>query len=213
MNNTLLTIGHSTHAIEAFVRPLVTHQISAIADVRSRPYSRMNPQFNREGLKAGLKTVDIAYAFLGRELGARTDDRSCYVDGKVQYERLAQTSLFQEGIARISDGVQTHRIAAAVCRERPDYLPPNDPRLPRVTQAQTPITITHILADGTLETNADAERRLLNAVGLPERDLFTTVDEFIEEAYRRQEERIAWIETAGDSVGTLEKFADAGTNQ
>ena len=55
-------------------RLLTMNSISAIADVRSRPYSRMNPQFNQEPLKAQLKMAGIAYAPLGREL-ARTDRR------------------------------------------------------------------------------------------------------------------------------------------
>jgi len=126
------------------------------------------------------------------QLGARTDDRSCYVDGKVQYKRLAQASLFQDGIARISDGVQTHRIAL-LCAEK-DPITCHRMILVVMHCANYLSPLPHILADGALESNSDAERRWLNAVGLPELDLFTTGDEFIEEAYRRQEERIAWVE-------------------
>jgi hypothetical protein len=41
------TVGHSTHAIEPFIGLLSRHGITAVADVRSSPYSRRNPQFNR----------------------------------------------------------------------------------------------------------------------------------------------------------------------
>ena len=64
-------------------------------------YSRPNPQFNRALLQQSLKAQGIAYVFLGRELGGRPEDPSCYVDGKVQYEASAETPLFKKGLGRI----------------------------------------------------------------------------------------------------------------
>lgn len=196
MHDVLYTIGHSTHTFEKLVQLLCGHRISAIADVRSRPYSRVNPQFNRENLKTALKSAGIAYAFLGHELGARTDDRSCYVDGKVQYERLARTRLFQAGLARLANGSRTHRIAL-MCAEK-DPITCHRMILVCHELRRTPLEIAHICADGTLESNADAEKRLVKATGLPESDLFTSGDEAIEEAYRLQGKRIAWVEVLAD---------------
>ena len=72
-DGTILTIGHSTHALEAFVTLLQRHCVTVVADVRAVPYSRFNPQFNREPLAASLAEHGIKYLFLGRELaGART---------------------------------------------------------------------------------------------------------------------------------------------
>jgi uncharacterized protein (DUF488 family) len=95
--NQVFTVGHSTHALERLVQLLNLHKITAIADVRSQPYSRMNPQFNVDALKESLKSKGIAYVFLGRELGARSNDPSCYRGGRVQYGLLAQTKLFNKG--------------------------------------------------------------------------------------------------------------------
>jgi uncharacterized protein (DUF488 family) len=67
----VLTIGHSTHSLEVFVELLHRHGVTALADVRSAPYSRFNPQFNREALEQSLIAHSIKYVFLGRELGAR----------------------------------------------------------------------------------------------------------------------------------------------
>ena len=47
----VLTIGHSNHSLKAFIGLLLQHGVTALADVRSVPYSRLNPQFNREVLK------------------------------------------------------------------------------------------------------------------------------------------------------------------
>src|ERR1700733_525129 len=104
MTNRVYTIGHSTHSIERFIELLTAANINAVSDVRSRPYSRMNPQFNREPLKNVLRAANIKYVFLGKELGARSDDPSCYRNGQVQYDLLAQTEVFKQGIERVREG-------------------------------------------------------------------------------------------------------------
>ena len=68
MTPQVLTIGHSNHSLERFVALLRQHSIGAIADVRSAPYSRVNPAYNREPLQASLKKEGIAYVYLGEEL-------------------------------------------------------------------------------------------------------------------------------------------------
>ncbi len=66
----LFTIGHSNHSSEAFIKLLKQHEVTAIADVRSHPYSRQNPQFTQAALKTALVEAGINYVFLGKELGA-----------------------------------------------------------------------------------------------------------------------------------------------
>jgi uncharacterized protein (DUF488 family) len=68
------TIGHSTHALEAFVGILKSHRIDAVADVRLMPGSRRYPHFNRECLEASLRKVGIDYAHVP-ELGGRRKPR------------------------------------------------------------------------------------------------------------------------------------------
>lgn len=65
---TILTVGHSNHTLEAFLTLLKGQQITAIADVRSVPYSRYVPHFNREVLRDTLKKAGFAYVDLSREL-------------------------------------------------------------------------------------------------------------------------------------------------
>jgi uncharacterized protein (DUF488 family) len=113
----LYTIGHSTHSLEKFIALLKQQGITALCDVRSKPYSCMNPQFNRENLKRSLRENGIAYIFLGKELGARSEDPSYYVCGKVQYDRLARSALFQKGIIRVRSGMRDFRLAL-MCAEK-----------------------------------------------------------------------------------------------
>src|SRR5262249_44809331 len=115
--SSLFTIGHSTHSLEVFVELLTHHGVTALADVRSAPFSRFNPQFNKDALARGLNARGIRYVFLGRELGARANDSSLYENGRVRYARLAQTDLFKQGIARVIQGATEHRIAL-MCAER-----------------------------------------------------------------------------------------------
>src|SRR6185369_13260271 len=103
-------------SLESFLSALGTHRVTAIADVRSYPYSNANPQFDRETLAEALETAGIAYVYLGKELGARTDDPTCYVNEKVQYDRLAQTKSFEEGLARVHRGMEKYQVAL-MCAE------------------------------------------------------------------------------------------------
>ena len=192
MADLVYTIGHSTHSTEKLIELLAGHGVTAVADVRSQPYSRINPQFNRESLRADLKTAGIAYVFLGRELGARAADRSCYVEGKVQYDLLARTALFQEGLTRLAQGIRRHRIALT-CAEK-DPLTCHRAILVCRHLAGLGIGVQHILEDGRLESHDDALTRLLAELGIGEGDLFRSRDALIVEAYSRRGEQIAYTE-------------------
>jgi len=60
----ILTIGHSTRPLEAFIQLLKAHGVTLVADVRTVPRSRHNPQFNRETLPGQLKVAGIGYVHL-----------------------------------------------------------------------------------------------------------------------------------------------------
>jgi uncharacterized protein (DUF488 family) len=90
MEQALFTIGYANRLLDDFIALLKQHAITALCDVRSSPYSSRNPQYNRELLKQSMKLQNIEYVFLGEELGARSKDTSCYVEGKAVYQRRAQ---------------------------------------------------------------------------------------------------------------------------
>ncbi len=191
MNETLYTIGHSTHSSARLLDLLLAHGITAVADVRSQPYSRMNPQFNREGIVATLKAAGVGYVFLGRELGARAEDPECYVEGKVQYDRLARTQLFRKGLDRVTTGSQRHRIAL-LCAEK-DPLACHRTILVCRHLAARGLAIQHILESGSLESHEAAMSRLLRELGIPEQDFFRSKEDLFREAYERRGEQIAYV--------------------
>jgi uncharacterized protein (DUF488 family) len=191
--STLYTIGHSTHSIERFLDLLSTHQISAIADVRSMPFSRHTPQFNREPLAHALAAKEIDYVFLGKELGARPVDSGCYVDGQVRFDLLAKSALFRLGLKRLATGMDSYRIAL-LCAEK-DPITCHRMILVCRNVPQVGITdVRHILEDACLEKNSDAERRLLSVHNIEENDLFAAYEELVQKAYDLQSAKIAYTE-------------------
>ncbi len=188
----VLTVGHSTHSFDAFVRLLKRYEVTALADVRSAPYSRFNPQFNKDALERNLKPHGIKYVFLGRELGARSNDPSCYESGRVQYARLARTKHFRQGIERVVRGAQEHRIAL-MCAER-EPLECHRTLLVARALDEEGVGVAHILGDGGLETHRDAMERLLDVAGVPHEDLFRSREELVSHALARQEERVAYVD-------------------
>ena len=188
----VLTIGHSTHPIDVFVALLRQHGVTALADVRSAPFSRFNPQFNKDALERSLKAHNIKYVFLGRELGARSTDRSCYLNGRVQYARLARTELFLSGLDRVVRGSHEHCLALMCAEKEP--LECHRTLLVARALVERGVAVEHILADGRLETHSDAMVRLLAVLGLPDEDLFRSRQDLIEQALAVQEERIAYVD-------------------
>jgi uncharacterized protein (DUF488 family) len=188
----IYTIGHSNHPIDRFIALLQQHGIRAVADVRSTPYSRFNPQFRKERLQAALADAGIRYVFLGEELGARSKDPACYEEGgRVSYLRLAATDLFRRGIERLLTGMQNHRIAI-MCAER-EPLDCHRTILVARELEKAGAPVTHILADGSLEPHRHAMERLASSLKLADTDLFRTTDELIEDAYEKQGSQIAYV--------------------
>ena len=195
----IFTIGHSEHRLTDFLDLLSQHRISAVADVRSQPYSRFSPHFNRDQLRQSLKSAGIRYVFMGQELGARRSEPECYSEGKARYDLIAKTPLFREGMARIQNGACKFRLAL-MCAEKD---PVTCHRAILICRYLRPLSfrISHILDNGQLETNEAMERRLLKTIRMDGGDLFNTESEAIEQAYDIQGARIAF---AKNSVPTGE---------
>jgi uncharacterized protein (DUF488 family) len=186
----IFSIGHSNHPIERFLQLLQQHGITAVADVRSTPYSRRNPQFNTKQLAAALDGRGIAYVFLGRELGARSEDPACYESGQVQYGRLAKTPVFKQGIDRVLSGAMRFRLAL-MCAEKEPLDCHRTLLVSRALEARG-AGITHILADGNIEANHDTMLRLVSKLGLAKDDFFTDQAQLIDQACALRERKIAF---------------------
>lgn len=190
MRGPVFTIGHSNHAFEPFAALLNLHSINLVADVRSSHFSQFNPQFNREQVQARLRKSNIGYEFLGRELGARPDDPLCYLDGRVQYNRLAQTQSFRRGIAWVCQMMDSQRLVL-MCAEKEPLACHRTILIARELDAQG-VQVIHVLADGSLETHQDTIERLLADLGRSNAELFRTREEIVAEAYAFKGEELAY---------------------
>ncbi len=190
MQVTLYTIGHSNHTTERFLELLAAHGIEAVCDVRSSPYSQYCPQFNRESIEASLRNAGIRYAFFGKEFGARTDDAACYRDGRVDYARLGETEAFQAGVRRFKKAMQTLKVAL-MCAEKDPLTCHRTILVCRRLRPETD-AIHHILDTGEIETQKEAEYRMMDSLKIVYPDLFHTEEELIEQAYDLQGQKIAY---------------------
>ncbi len=188
----LYTVGHSNYDFDRFLALLKKNDIKAIADVRSNPYSKYTPQFNREHLERELKNHGIFYVFLGNELGARRKEPECYKNKKVVYSQVAKTPAFQRGIDRLKNGASRMRVAI-MCAEK-DPLTCHRTILVAHFARKEFKEIKHILEDGSIETGDQADKRLLRESGLDADDLFNPPKERLTQAYRKRAEKIAYQE-------------------
>ena len=190
--NTVYSVGHSNHDQLTFLGLLRSHAITAVADVRSKPYSGYNPQFDREILQRALLKDGVRYVFLGAELGARSSDPACYERGVVQFERLARTGEFLRGLDRIVSGTQQYRVALMCAEKEP--LECHRTILVARELRRRGLEVAHIHADGGLERHEDALSRLACMLGVREQEqhLFRSAQELTDDLYRMQEKRIAY---------------------
>ena len=209
--NIVSTIGHSNHPLEIFITLLRQHGIDKLVDVRSSPYSRSpyTAHFNRDALEELLEEHDIRYVFAGTELGGRPADRSCYdATGRVLYERLAKTDDFLFGVRNLLRDAEQHRLAL-MCSEKEPLECHRTLLIAHALTTEYDVdsgSVQHILADGRLESHADAMQRLVDSAQsrkaqIRQYDLFTPpsgsdeMAELIEKAVRQQATRVAYATT------------------
>jgi uncharacterized protein (DUF488 family) len=157
MMPTLFTIGHSNHSIGRFVELLCMHAIEIACDVRSTPYSRFNPQFNREPLATALEKQDIAYLFLGNALGGKPRGGEYPSDDGARFALIAKSDRFRLGLMRLLEEAESRRTVILCAEKDPGQCHRGlliCPSLP------TGVIIHHILADGSVKDHAElvAER-------------------------------------------------------
>ena len=164
--------------------------ITAIADVRSAPYSRYQPQFNRQILEKSLLEANIQYVFLGDELGGRSPNESDFENGRVVYARLRQRPVFDVGLDRVILGSQKYTLAL-MCTEK-EPLDCHRTLLVAQALAEQGLQISHIHSDSTVELHEAAIQRLLKIHKLDDADLFRSHEELVSEAILQQEHKIAF---------------------
>lgn len=151
------TIGHGTRAINDFIGILKLYAIDYLIDARSRPYSAYNTQYIRENLKQSLEEKGITYVFMGDTLGGKPADASCYTNGRVDYEKVKQTTFFNEGILRIKTAYDKNLHIAIMCSEsNPCYC--HRSKLISEVLVSEDITVAHIDERALIKTHEEVRK-------------------------------------------------------
>jgi uncharacterized protein (DUF488 family) len=145
---TIWTVGHSNHSWDSFRALLAPERIETLIDVRSYPYSRFAPQFNREPLATALNQTGIAYYFQGTALGGRPEDPEHYdAEGHALYGPMSERPQFRAAINSLLAGAAGQRLALLCACGRPDDC--HRRLLVGRVLTQHGARLRHILADGS----------------------------------------------------------------
>lgn len=201
--NLVYTVGYSGYHndIPRFIADLSNFGINVVADVRTSPYSKFSPEFNRESIQGDLKRAGIKYLFMGEELGARPSDRSCYTSGAVDYDKILASTFFNHGLDRVQVGISRGYGITLLCAEK-DPIDCHRNVLVAHALAKRGVEIKHLiqLAPGdpaVAEDKDDTESRMFEECDQGDSrqdDLFMSRDDLVEKVYKLRFSKIAYRE-------------------
>jgi hypothetical protein len=127
---------------------------------------------------------------LGKELGPFSKDPNCCVEGIVQYDLIAQTRAFRDGLSRIKIDAMIYNLAL-MCAEKD---PAECHRMILVCRhlRGEDLEIKHIIEDGNLEDNRDTELRLMKILKISNLIPFGEIEDPVERAYEEIGKRNAF---------------------
>jgi uncharacterized protein (DUF488 family) len=189
----LYSIGYATKPIAVFLEQLQRYGISAVADVRSVPFSKAFFDYHQGAIAGHLKRAGIHYVYLGDALGPRSKDSSHYDECRqVQFDRLMQSPLFLQGVKRLQLGLQRGHHIALMCAEKDPATCHRSLLIGYALKRQLGMELSHISHEGDLETQKNLEERLPQLHQLEE-DLFLSREEKLEQAYQLQLKKTSYI--------------------
>lgn len=158
----IFTIGHGARKISDFFNLLKKYEIEYLIDVRSYPYSKYHPDFNRKNLEESSKSYKIKYLFMGDSLGGRPKDKSCYSDdtdeeGKSQvlYNEIKKKDFFINSIDRLVVANNKKIRIACMCSELKPCECHRSKLIGEVLLLDKNIISYHIDENGNLKSQTD----------------------------------------------------------
>jgi uncharacterized protein (DUF488 family) len=176
INSTIYSIGHGNKDIKDFIAELKSFDIQFLLDIRSKPYSKWNPQYNQAALESELKNNEITYVFVGDTLGGLPDDRTCYdIDGKVVYDLIKEKDFFKKGLERLTTANEKRIKLAIMCSEsNPEEC--HRSKLIGQELLKKNISVNHVISKMKLKSQETVMNELTKGNGTV--DLFGNVKEF-----------------------------------
>jgi uncharacterized protein (DUF488 family) len=159
----IYTVGHSNHELSRLLNLFRRHHVNLLFDVRSAPYSRFAPQFNRQELEKALPAHELRYEFLGQKLGGRPDDPECYdPSGHVIYDRLEQTSEYREGVNEVLEVAGTGATVCLMCSEEDPTVCHRAISIGHFL-SELGVRVDHIRRDGHVDEQGELRGSAINA--------------------------------------------------
>ena len=111
----IYTIGYGARELDDLLLVLQVNRIRYLLDVRTSPYSSYKPEFSKNALQTFLEANGVRYLLVGDTLGGQPADVSCYTDGKVDYEKVAQLPSYRTGFERLHKASQMGQRVVLMC--------------------------------------------------------------------------------------------------
>lgn len=196
MSRYIYTIGYSAFKVKDFISQLKKYNINCLIDVRSVPVaSEFYYDYNKDIIKNILKQNKIYYRNYSEEFGARQKDLKFYTNGQMDFRKFVKSEQFLSGVNKIKKGMELGYNFALMCSEKD---PINCHRSILVAKGMRDLGFKplHILANGSIQTQEDIDRRLLEMY-FPDYlqcNLFESFNESvkIEEVYLLQNKKIGY---------------------
>lgn len=131
MNTKLFTIGYANKPLELFIKMLKDKKIDCIIDVRSSPFSKQYPEYNKFNIVKILKENNIKYGNFDCEFGARRSENEAYStidawDGEiyqfVDFEKVYKLKNFIDGVNRIHNALEMGLNICFMCSEKEAFM-------------------------------------------------------------------------------------------
>lgn len=159
--STLYSIGLGHKTAEELLNELHSFSIQFLIDVRSSPYSKWAPQFNRGVVEQLFKDTDIRYVYMGDCIGGRPINDDCYdEDGFIDYKKMAEMPEFKKGLQRLIDANAGRYKVAVMCSESDPLQCHRSKLIGRELLSGHNIEMNHIIAPDKIESETDVIKKL-----------------------------------------------------
>jgi len=149
----IFTIGHSNHDISRFISLLKDAKVDLLVDVRSRPYSKHVPHFNKKTIEASLKDEAILYLYMGDRLGGLSSSEPS--GSPLKYHEVSKNVVFISAIEELLKMAEKKQVAI-MCAEKDPNRCHRKHLISRELKKRR-VEVIHILSDSTKVRDEDCE--------------------------------------------------------
>lgn len=173
----IISIGYSRRSIEDFTKTLLDNGVRYLIDVRTKPFSKYHPDFNRESLKDILIHSGVRYVFMGDCIGGLPSDPSCYTEGKVDYRKTAKSDAFKQGLERLIKASSLDVNVSIMCAEmKPEQC--HRSKLIGEELLKKDILISHLDENSVIKTQKEIIDRITHGQHSMFDDEFTSIKKY-----------------------------------